>query len=515
MIRFPHILFAVCCIGSLFVYSYQFTDVYIVAKWCLTLLISLVLLLYICIKVLLYKSVSVNMLMCGNIIVFSCVLQALYGILQFSGLFSSHSFYKVTGSFDNPAGFASCLCAGFPFLILLLSSKNKYVRYGGWLAGTIIVTAIILSYSRAGIVSVTILSCLYLYERLEWKKVLKYLLLASLVLLLFGCYWMKKDSADGRLLIWKCCINMVKDAPWTGHGIGSFEAHYMDYQADYFKQHEQSRYSMLADNVKQPFNEYLKILLNFGIVGILVLFLLIGAIVYCYKKNSNTEKKIGFYSLISIGTFSLFSYPFTYPFVWVIAFFSIYIIIGEYIKRFFIRIWIKNIICVFVLIASIIGFYKLTERIQAELSWGKASTLARCKSYNELLPAYEILEKKFLDNPYFLYNYAAILQEMRQYSESLEVALKCRQYWADYDLELIIGENYQQLNKPDLAEEYYNSASMMCRCRFYPLYQLYELYKKNGNEKKVFLIAKTILEKPVKINSAFVKRIKHKVSKEF
>ena len=162
MIRFPHILFAVCCIGSLFVYSYQFTDVYIVAKWCLTLLISLVLLLYICIKVLLYKSVSVNMLMCGNIIVFSCVLQALYGILQFSGLFSSHSFYKVTGSFDNPAGFASCLCAGFPFLILLLSSKNKYVRYGGWLAGTIIVTAIILSYSRAGIVSVTILSCLSL-----------------------------------------------------------------------------------------------------------------------------------------------------------------------------------------------------------------------------------------------------------------------------------------------------------------------------------------------------------------
>ena len=221
---------------------------------------------------------------------------------------------------DNPAGFASCLCAGFPFLILLLSSKNKYVRYGGWLAGTIIVTTIILSYSRAGIVSVTILSCLYLYERLEWKKVLKYLLLASLVLLLFGCYWMKKDSADGRLLIWKCCINMVKDAPWTGHGIGSFEAHYMDYQADYFKQHEQSRYSMLADNVKQPFNEYLKILLNFGIVGILVLFLLIGAIVYCYKKNSNTEKKIGFYSLISIGTFSLFSYPFTYPFVWAIAF---------------------------------------------------------------------------------------------------------------------------------------------------------------------------------------------------
>ena len=44
-------------------------------------------------------------------------------------------------------------------------------------------------------------------------------------------------------------INMVKDAPWIGHGLGSFEAHYMDYQANFFKQCGQSRFSMLADNV--------------------------------------------------------------------------------------------------------------------------------------------------------------------------------------------------------------------------------------------------------------------------
>lgn len=43
-----------------------------------------------------------------------------------------------------------------------------------------------------------------------------------------------------------------KDAPWLGHGIGSFEARYMDYQADYFRQYGLNRYSMLADNVKHP-----------------------------------------------------------------------------------------------------------------------------------------------------------------------------------------------------------------------------------------------------------------------
>lgn len=62
----------------------------------------------------------------------------------------------------------------------------------------------------------------------------------------------EKDSADGRLLIWRCSVSMVKDAPWLGHGIGSFEARYMDYQADYFRQYGLNRYSMLADNVKHP-----------------------------------------------------------------------------------------------------------------------------------------------------------------------------------------------------------------------------------------------------------------------
>ncbi len=74
---------------------------------------------------------------------------------------------------------------------------------------------------------------------------------------------------------------------------------------------------MLADNVKQPFNEYLGLLLNFGIIGLLVLLLLMVIIIYCYRKNPSVEKQIAFYSLSSIGIFSFFSYPFAYPFVWV------------------------------------------------------------------------------------------------------------------------------------------------------------------------------------------------------
>ena len=168
----------------------------------------------------------------------------------------------------------------------------------------------------------------------------------------------------------------------------------------------------------------------------------------------------------------------------------------------------------FILTYSLFGSSKLFERIQAELDWVKASTLALCKSYNETLPTYERLEKMFVSNPYFFYNYAAVLQEMKQYTESLEVALKCRQYWADYDLELIIGENYQQLNKPELAEKYYNSASMMCPSRFLPLYKLFHLYKTNGEKERSLAMAEAVISKPMKIKTTTIRMMKREMERE-
>ena len=508
--------FALLCIGSVFMYSTQITDPYIVSKWLYTILFVLIITIYCSIRMLLGKSVKFDTRLAGMSIVIVSSLQAIYGLSQCFNITTFNTFYKIMGSFENPTGFSACLCVSLPFFVVFqLLNENKQIRYLVCFLGIIVVIAIVLSYSRAGIISVAIVIAIFLFQKLKQKRIWKYLLLcSSLILLLFGCYWMKKNSADGRLLIWQCGINMVKDAPWIGHGLGSFEAHYMDYQANFFKQCGQSRFSMLADNVKQPFNEYLGLLLNFGIIGLLVLLLLMVIIIYCYRKNPSVEKQIAFYSLSSIGIFSFFSYPFAYPFVWVVTFLSIFIITSEYIKPLFSNILIKKIACMFILTYSLFGSSKLFERIQAELDWGKASTLALCKSYNETLPTYERLEKMFVSNPYFLYNYAAVLQEMKQYTESLEVALKCRQYWADYDLELIIGENYQQLNKPELAEKYYNSASMMCPSRFLPLYKLFHLYKTNGEKERSLAMAEAVISKPMKIKTTTIRMMKRVMEME-
>lgn len=508
--------FAILCLVGVFLHSSLFTGPYIVPKWLFVILIILGMGVYGSVGTLLGKSMRLNTSLAGECIVVICCLQALYGLLQYFSLLPSNSVYGITGSFDNPTGFAITLSAGFPFIGFLIQKGNrKYIQYLGWGIGILLLITVVLSYSRAGIVSVIVICALFLYSRFIRRRIWKYLLLGSMVLILLCCYWMKKDSADGRLLIWQCGINMVKDSPWTGHRLGSFEAHYMDYQAEYFRSHgQQNRYAMLADNVKQPFNEYLGVLLNFGIIGLLVLATIIALIIYCYKKNTTHEKRIALYALISIGTFSLFSYPFTYPFTWIITFLSIFIITREFINDFLAVSWRRNVVCVLVLGCSIVRIYKLVERIQAELEWGKISKLALCESYDVALSSYEKLEKIFGDNPYFLYNYAAVLLEDKQYEKSLEVSLQCRRYWADYDLELIIGENYQQLKDKGKAEAYYYNAAMMCPSRFLPLYKLFSLYKENAEQELMYNMAELIVNKPMKIRTSSILMMKREMKRE-
>ena len=226
------------------------------------------------------------------------------------------------------------------------------------------------------------------------------------------------------------------------------------------------------------------------------------------------EKRIALYSLLSVGVFSFFSYPFTYPFTWIVTLLCIVILTKEYITKILARPMIKNAVCVLILLCSLGGIYKLVDRVMAEMEWGKISKLALCGASEKTLPTYEKLERKFEDNPYFLYNYAAILLENKRYEESLQMALQCRKYWADYDLELIIGESYQELDKQELAKKYYDNASMMCPSRFLPLYKLFQLYKDVGDRKRMLTVAKLIIDKPMKIKTSAIRMMKREMERE-
>lgn len=390
---------------SLFAYSNNMIDMFIVSKWCYTLLV-LSASIFIIITTRFYTHLDYehdkrqNVEILCYIIVFITFFQAIYGLGQWLHWFSSYGNYRVTGSFDNPAGFAASLIAGFPFVLYCRKSLRIIgIQYIISSVLLLITLAIILSGSRSGLTTLIVMNGWLLYKKYSMKPSLKLLLtMIVLIPIMTGIYFLKKDSADGRLLIWRCSWNMIKDNFLTGWGWNAFQTYYMDYQADYFECNQNSSYAILADNVQSPFNEYLSIFLCFGFIGILCLgtamFLLFR---FCQYNNLNPIKQTAANALLGIAVFSFFSYPFTYPSIWILIIFCIYILIKDsliYVP--FNKMGRTHYF--FIILCTIFLGSKVVQRIRAEYEWKKIAYSTTKNDLSTYLYLYPILGK----DPYFL-----------------------------------------------------------------------------------------------------------------
>ena len=97
-------------------------------------------------------------------------------------------------------------------------------------------------------------------------------LLALIVAGGIGLYSLKKDSADGRVLIWKVTSGLICGKPITGYGSDAFQRHYMSSQADWFEQERGAPQQLIvAGSPQYPFNEFLHIWLKKGVVSVILI----------------------------------------------------------------------------------------------------------------------------------------------------------------------------------------------------------------------------------------------------
>jgi tetratricopeptide (TPR) repeat protein len=362
------------------------------------------------------------------------------------------------------------------------------------------------------------------YSGIKWKKWLKISFLCIAIAGMTGLYLLKKDSADGRILIWRSTWNMVLDKPIAGHGYGAFNEKYMLYQAEYFDAHPDSRYSGLADNVLHPFNEYLLVLAEYGFVGLGCLAILgllfAGSVVAPATACGNAAAVAGatalpaflsLLSLLSIAVFSCFSYPFKYPFTWVIVFLNIAVICpaGKIFSR---NIYNKVLRAGTAMLAAglLIISIPLTK---AEVRWNTIARQSLAGKTVEVLPEYDKLYGYLGKNGLFLYNHAAELHEVKEYEKSLLVCGLCLEHFNDMDLQMLLADNYMELNRAEEAEKHLLLSSGMCPNRFMPVYQLVLLYNESGRNEKALALARLIIDKEVKIPSATVTAIKNEMQK--
>ena len=98
-----------------------------------------------------------------------------------------------------------------------------------------------------------------------------------LLLLFSGLYLMKKDSADGRRLMWKIAGRAIAENPCGGCGLGYFGGAFGKAPAAYFTTEEASEQEeWVAGSPEYGFNEYLQLGVELGIVGSILYLLAVG-----------------------------------------------------------------------------------------------------------------------------------------------------------------------------------------------------------------------------------------------
>ena len=440
-------------------------------------------------------------------------IEAIYGIIDFiSNYISSKQIVSARGNFDNPAGFSALLSSVYPYFLYLQRIAKGKTRLCINILIAIIITAVLLSASRTGILCIVTISLFYLIYRkgISFAKI-TIISTPFIALLFYVLYNINPNSADGRLFIWARSLEIIKQKPLLGYGDNGFKAQYMKSQADFFEKNPDSPYTMIADNVQFCYNEFINIAIDYGVIGLLFLLISIVFVVLCYKKNHNVMKIYAAMSCISIALFSFFSYPSLYSCVWIITCISVLIIVHPLLHdtiSFLEKFRIRHVVTACSILYSIYLLHNATIHMNREMEWKTAHySYIKTKS-KESVNEYRCLYDKMKTNPYFLYNYASVLYNEREYDTSSIIAEQSSRLWKNYNTEILSGAIEEQRKDNNKALMHYTRASNMCPAKFAPLVHIQQIYSRLGDTSPAIEYASKIIKKQEKIKSPRTRQIK-------
>ncbi|NIJ46637.1 O-antigen ligase [Wenyingzhuangia heitensis] len=505
--------------------------------------------IYCCFRI--FKSIQINIFWILLIII-SGIIQAIYGSLQLLGFLSSnHSNFKITGSFFNPGPYASFLSIIFVLSLGVYLFKNRVFRlflgvkkvatnqlikfifkYIPFIGITTIIIVIPATHSRASWLAIVFSSLILLELRFRCLKRFlfkisifkKYLLLVvSFVLFIIGLlaiYFLKKDSSDGRLLIWKISHSIFKDYPVLGVGFDKFKSNYMNYQASYFEQGGTFQEKFIADNTIYAFNEFIQFFIENGVVGGFILMYILYIVLF--EKLNKENILLGIIVklvLLSIGVISFFSYPSQILPIKIILVFLLSFLSNEIKIKYSFSLnkkWVTYRVKSGLFFLGIIIVYNSFKRL-CILDWSfqcnyRGMVYSREGDYELSIKEFEKSFPVLKKDGEFMTNYGRTLFFDKKYDEALSVLKKAKEHQNSSVLEIYLGDCYKSMGKYKESELSYKRALYMVPSRFYPMYLLLVLYRETNNTTKAVLIAKEILNKEIKVPSIAVKEIQEKAN---
>lgn len=440
--------------------------------------------------------------------------EAVLGLMQLLGWeYSRHSLFDVTGTFFNPGPYS-----GYIVVILSIVTAYFYKRRGLYifpyfkkgmqlrriyptcifiLSSVVLYLSVIIlpaTWSRAAFVAyVAVLLALFYKRHKKWVVSLFCLAAIAGVFL----YWVKADSANGRVLMNTISVRNMTEKPICGHGIGGFVQTFANGQAEYFKENPDSPFVEVAGSPEYAFNEWMAVGVEQGCIGILFFTVIaVGTCIILLRKRNEMA-----YGWIALLVFALFSYPFSLqPFRILAILFTAYA--ANSISKKEVKNKIRNKIPHLLLIAfALIVTYNIIPRVNHKVKTNQEWNMVSGYQHAAFADDYAGWYNTLADNPKFLFAYGKMLHEMKRYNDSNAALRDGLMVSSDPMFHVVMGNNYRALRAYKEAEESYKTAFDMGPNKMYPLYQLLQLYIELKNERDARKTAQRIVDFKPKIRS--------------
>jgi O-antigen polymerase len=419
---------------------------------------------------------------------------------------------EILGVYYNPSFLINTLLLVCPLLITLVNlrkSSNQKAKFLGWicLISLILIFIIILyNKNRAGLVAIAVLVAYNFYLD-YYKDINVRILIITIVFSSISLFWIyanKNDSTQGRFLIVKITLTMIKENALFGVGFNNYKAQYTQYQKEYFKTQRTEKEILLADDTRLAHNEWLQLIAEIGIVGV-SLFLLFAYKIFKVYSNIKTpisnasslliKARNGFFIVVLI--LSLFSNPFRIPVILnlisiLFLFFAI-IIPYQYEKPFMSPIFSKKILF---LVLGLVAMPIIIQEYYLYKWMLHANKFLKGEKEN-----FSYFNKALNDNENYLFTTSNELYSIGQYHNSIEQLENLENIKNDSQKEILFGLNYSKLKEHDKALEHFRTGSLIDPKLFRPKYLMMNEYLAKGDTISAVKQAKIIVNSTIKIPS--------------
>lgn len=309
---------------------------------------------------------------------------------------------------------------------------------------------------------------------------------------------------------------MLKDNWVSGVGIGKFKARFNECQADFFADNPiDSKRALLADNTFYVFNDYLQLVIENGLIGIvffaIFLYLTIRRIIYLFKTGINKTTVTAASSiLICLAVAALFSYPLETLGIQATVLICLIIIAFCLTTKRDITIRQKSVSIIYrILVLVLVVFFasnSWNERYQKKME-KEAFLLSRSGYKTAAINLYQKIINKYPTAGYNWFMYAQQLYYTNQLPAAYQALKKGMVYYVDNTVYKLKGDIERELAMYDEAEKSYLRTIYMVPNRMNSRLDLLHFYISQKDTTKAIYWAKSIINMPVKIPSEKLDRM--------